>query len=122
MESRKSTSFAWRYGFPPLLWQKLRPRFLRIVEHKRHKLHQRLLRGVTSRIRFPDRGRARRDGAASAEQSEEVCLEDKTENQEQNGAANADMHAAKLKASSACGFIAAILYVLAFATGFPFHG
>src|SRR5437867_297495 len=106
-----------------LLRQELCPGFLRIVEHKRHKLHQRFLRGVSRMIGFSDGDRApQRGGISSAEQSEEVGLEDKTENQEQDGAANADVHAAKLKPASAAGFIAAVLYVLAFATGCPSHG
>src|SRR4029077_9767442 len=55
--------------------------------------------------------------------SEEVGLENKTENQKQDGAANADVHAAELKAAtSTARFIAAIFNVLAFSTGCPSHG
>src|ERR1700692_428704 len=39
-----------------LLWQKLRPGILRVIEYERNKLYQRFFRGVASWIRLADRG------------------------------------------------------------------
>ena len=104
-----------------LLRKKVRPRFLRVVQNERDKLHERLLRGVPRGIR-PGGGRLRSDGAASAEQSKEVCLEDEAENQQKDGAADADVHAAESKTASAtAGIVAPILDILALTAWRPSH-
>jgi hypothetical protein len=105
-----------------LLRKKVRPRFLRVVQNERDKLHERLLRGVPRGIRPGDGGWLRSDGAASAEQSKEVCLEDEAENQQKDGAADADMHAAESKTASAtAGIVASILDILALTAWRPSH-
>jgi len=108
------------HGQKPRRFKERRPRFLRVVQDERDKLHERLLRGVPRGNR-PGDGWLRSDGAASAEQSKEVCLEDETENQK-DGAADADMHAAESKTASATArIVAPILDILALTAGRPSH-
>ena len=54
-------------------------------------------------------------------QGKEVGPKNETENQQNNRATDADMDAAKLETTATAAFIAAVLDVLALATGHPFH-
>src|ERR1700730_6412966 len=115
--------------FVGLLRQNSRPGFLRVVQHEGNKLHQgffRLIacRGSARRVRIAYPGRSGRSRSTAAiEKREEVCLEDEAEDEQDDGAADADVHAAKLKpAATASGFVATIFNVRTIAAGSPLHG
>jgi len=103
-----------------LLRQELRPSVLHVIEHERHELHQGLLGFVLRGIWLAERSRW--SCCSAAEKSEEIDLEYETENQQNDGATDADVDAAELKsATAASGLIAAILDVPAFAARSPSH-
>jgi hypothetical protein len=81
-------------------------------------LYEWLLSGVTSRVRLADR----RTGIScpAAKQGKKIGPENETEYQQNKRAADAHMHAAELEAATPA-FITTVFYVLAFATGRPFH-
>src|ERR1700693_5425262 len=91
--------------FVSLLRQDGCPGFLRVVQNERHKLHQRLFRliawGRAARpIRIAYRGRSRADGPAAAKKCEKIRFKYKAEDQQDDRAANADVHPAKLKSAA----------------------
>src|SRR6267154_5637281 len=101
-------------GFAGLVGKKLRPCFLRVIERKGHERDQRALRSIARRIGLPD-FRWTGGCSATAQQGEKIGFEDEAENQENDGAADADVQAAELEASASTRLIAAIFDVLAFA-------
>jgi hypothetical protein len=103
-----------------LLREKLRPSVLRVVKDERNELDERLFRRIPCRIRAADRRRAG-TRAAAAEQGEEILLEDKAKDEQDDGATDADVHAAELESAATPGFVAAIFNVLAFVAGYPAH-
>lgn len=86
-------------GFARLLWKKLFPIFLCIVEHEGDKLFERLFRSSSVGIRAGCRGAGTNRSAAS-EQCKKVLLKDDAEKQQNECAADTDVHAAELKAAS----------------------
>src|SRR5258708_29519201 len=86
-------------GFAGLVGKKLRPGFLRVIERKGHERDQRALRSIARRVGLTD---FRWTGGCStpAQQSEKIGFEDEAENQENDGAANANLQSAELKTSS----------------------
>jgi len=105
-------------GSASLLRQKLRPGLLRVIEYERYELYQRLLGSIARRVRLA----YRRAGAScpSAKQGKKVGLENETKNEQNNRATDAHMDATELEATAST-LIAAVLDVLALATGRPFH-
>src|SRR5258708_6081054 len=101
-------------GFAGLLGKKLRPCFLCVVERKGHERDQWALRSIARRIGLTD---LRWTGgcSATAQQREKIGFEDEAANQENDGAADADVQAAELEAAASSALIAAIFDVLAFA-------
>src|ERR1700757_3701342 len=110
-------------GNSRLLRQQPFPGFLRIVEHERDKLHQRLFRFVAGGIRPVDSCGDRRSRAAS-QQGEKVLLEEEAQDEKDHYAAEADVHSAKAESSPASApvvFVSAILNVTACPARCPAH-
>src|ERR1700680_2753855 len=102
-----------------LLGKNLGPGVLRVVEDERDELHQRLFGFVARGVRAAH-GRGTRPSAAATEEREEILFEDKAEDQQDQGATDANVRAAQLKASAtAAGLVATIFDVLTFLAGRP---
>ena len=103
-----------------MLWEDFGPGLLVVVENERDELDERALGVIASRIWLTDGGR--RTSAAATEKSEKVLLKDQTEDQQNQRAADADVHAAELESAATATLVATILDVLAITTGRPSHG
>src|SRR5271170_2110531 len=97
--------------------QMRRPGGLHIIEHERNELHGGLFRRILRGIRLARFGLRR--ASAAAEQRKEIHFENETQDQQDDGAADADMKAAELKTAATAAFIAAIFDVGTFAAGSP---
>src|SRR4029077_11491657 len=105
-----------------LFGEKFRPGFLSVVQDKGNKLNQRSFGGIARRVRTIRGHGGAIAGRAASEQREEILLEDQAEHEQNQRAANSDVHAAELKsAATAARFVAAIFDVLAITTGCPAH-
>jgi hypothetical protein len=78
-----------------------------IVQDEGHELDQRLFLLVPSRVRLAYRGRARARRSAY-EQREKILFENQAQHQQDQCAANAQMHPSKLESSASTALIAAI--------------
>src|SRR5271168_2757990 len=115
--------------FSGLLRKQLHPGILRVVQNKRHKLRQRFFRRILGgvrmrRARLADTGTCRRR-RSSAQQRKKICVEDETQNQKNNRAADAQVYPAERESTAsavAAGFIPAVFHVLIVAVRCPFHG
>jgi hypothetical protein len=103
-----------------LLREDLRPGILRVIKYKRDELNQRFFGSVARRVGLADGRRPR--AASTAKQREEILPEDEAQHQQDERAANSEVHPAELKPSaSTAGIVTAIFDVLAFSTGCPAH-
>jgi hypothetical protein len=108
-------------GAARLLREDLRPGVLRIIQDKRDELNQRFLRCVSGGIGLADccwSGTA----STSSEQGEKILLEDEAKYQQDERAADADVHPAELESSATSGVVAAIFDVFTLTTWCPAHG
>src|SRR5271165_462188 len=106
-----------------LLGKKGGPGFLGVVQDEGNKLDLGFFGFVAGGIGLADGGRSWSRRTAP-EQGEKVLVEDETQDQQDDGAADTDVHATKLKTAatvSAARFVAAVFNVLTLAARGPFH-
>src|ERR1700731_2215406 len=101
-----------------LLLQNSRPGLLSIIQHKRDKFHGWLFLGVAGAVGLGNSGAC---ATAAAQQREEIPFEDKAENQQDDHAADADMHPAKTEPAASAAIVPAIFNVPAGAAWCPTH-
>src|SRR5438270_9399951 len=101
-----------------LLLKNSRPCLLRVIQHKGYELYSGLFLGVTGTVGLVD-GRA--CATAATQQCEEISFEDKTENQQDEHAADTDVHPAKTEPAASAAIVAAIFNVSAGAAWCPTH-
>src|SRR5262249_16817214 len=99
------------------LLQDSSPCLLRVIQHKRHKLNKRLFARLALRVGLTHRRSC--SNSLPSEQREEVSFEDETEHQQNQEAANPNVHSTYTTAAPA--FISTVFQVIASATRRPTH-
>src|ERR1043166_8422661 len=103
-----------------LLRQDLVPGSLCVVQHERNKLHQRLFLLVAPSVRLAHCRRSR--SSAGSQQRKKVLFKDDAQHQQDQRAANSQVHSAELKTPATATLVTAIFNVLAASARCPFHG
>src|ERR1035441_1434418 len=104
----------------------LGPSLLRVVKHERDKLHHRLLFLIAGCVRLPAHMSGRVEAAAPSRQRKKIALKYETQHQQDDEASDANVDAAKIKATataavSAAAVVSAIFDILALSARCPAH-